>query len=146
MSKTRELANTPEKGQKRYRLYKDVIDHYHKAIENRFYLEAITLMESIITDRLESTLVYYGLIPCEDCFRTMESCIREFDTERGQGILSDALLNRIKDWKNGRNHALHEMAKIEDGDNTPFEQRYSDQERIAKHGYDIFNEIKKETR
>ena len=69
--KTREIADTPEKGQKRYWLYRSVIDRYNEAYKSGYYLEAITLMESLITDRLESLLIYHGLITPNKAFMTL---------------------------------------------------------------------------
>lgn len=140
--RTREIANTPEKGQKRYRLYKDVIGRYKQALKEGFYLEAITLMESIITDRLESALIYYGLLSPDKAFKTLERCLEKFN--ENQGLLSDELFDEIKVWKDGRNHALHEMAKIEEGENAVFQQRYDNQKIIAEKGYDLFSKLKTE--
>lgn len=144
MNRTREIADTSDKRQKRYRLYKSVIGRYREAIDKGFYLEAITLMESIITDRLESVLIYYGLMNREKAFRTMEFCLQLFNET--QGIISDELYNRIVDWKNERNHALHEMAKIEEGDESSFSQRYNAQKKVAEQGYELFKAIKAETK
>lgn len=38
----------------RYHLYKDVFGHLSDAMKNGFYIEAIALLESAISDRLES--------------------------------------------------------------------------------------------
>ena len=43
-------------GQEKYKIIKGAISHYNTAIENSFFLEATTLMESLISDRLESRL------------------------------------------------------------------------------------------
>ena len=101
-------------------------------------------MESVITDRLESTLIYNGLLSPDNAFKTLERCLKQFN--ESQDLISDDLFNEIKAWKDGRNHALHEMAKIEEGDDSTFEQRYAEQKRIAEQGYEIFKSIKKETR
>lgn len=137
----REIADTPEKGQKRYRLYKDLINRYKFAIDQGFYLEAIALMESIITDRLESALIYYGVIKSSEAFKTMGSCLSKADSE---GIITDAMCHDLKVWKDSRNHALHEMAKIEEGDDSAFEQRIAEQRKIAEQGYELFKSLKKE--
>lgn len=140
--KTREIADTPEKGQKRYWLYRSVIDRYNEAYKSGYYLEAITLMESLITDRLESLLVYHGLITPNKAFMTLGSCINII--RRSQEILSEKLIDEIDEWKNSRNHALHEMAKIEEGDSAVFNQRYVSLQSVAQKGYVLFNSIKKE--
>ena len=141
MNRTREIANTPEKGQKRYLLYKAVIEQYKKAKENRFYLEAITLMESIITDRLESALIYHGIIEQDHAFRMLGDCLT-----KAKNIISDQLFDELNMWRQSRNQALHEIAKIEEGDESSFEQRRPAQMLIAEEGYRLFNKLKKELR
>lgn len=142
-NKTREIADTPEKGKKRYNLYKAVIDRYLKARECGFYLEAITLMESLITDRLESLLIYYNLLSPEEAFMTLGPCINKIRSE--QGLLSDCLIEELDTWRKARNQSLHEIAKIKEGDSAVFNQRYSDLKSIAIKGYVLFKAIKAET-
>lgn len=43
-----------EVGLERYKLYKSAFSRINKAIKEEYYLEAITLVESILADRLES--------------------------------------------------------------------------------------------
>lgn len=110
-------------------------------MEKGFYLEAIALMESIITDRFESALIFYEFIDPSEAFRTMGQCLEKLHSE---GIISDKLYSDLKDWKNGRNRALHEMAKIEEGEQATFDQRYLEQKQIAEKGYVLFNSLKEE--
>ena len=142
MNRTREIADSAVKGQKRYRLYKSVIDKYLKARECGFYLESITLMESLITDRLESLLIYYGLLSPEKAFLMLGPCIKMI--REAKGLLSDNLLDDLDAWRMSRNKSLHEIAKIEEGDSAIFEQRYANLESIANKGYELFKEIKAE--
>lgn len=139
-NKTREISDTPEKGKKRYSLYKAVIDRYKESVDSGYYLEAITLMESLITDRLESFLIYYSAMNRNESFKTLDACIRLFD--KYQGLMNEDLLSRIVEWKNQRNHAVHEMAKIEEGDNTSFSQRYLELRNVANKGFELFKDIK----
>ena len=48
------VNDSPEIGKLRYETYKGVLSKYKKAMEVGCYLEAITLMESIVFDRLAS--------------------------------------------------------------------------------------------
>ena len=139
--RTREIANTPEKGQKRYRLYRSVIKKYNEAMERGFFLEAIALMESIITDRMESALINYGIISKDEAFMMLGKCLDLLDKE---GLISDELYAEIDTWRGNRNRALHEMAKIEEGENAVFKQRYDNQKIIAEKGYDLFSKLKTE--
>ena len=48
------VLEDPQVGHDRYQLYKASIDQYQKALKDGYFLECITLMESLIKDRLES--------------------------------------------------------------------------------------------
>ena len=45
-------------GSLRYRLFKSAGPHIEKSIREGYYCEAITIIESVITDRLESRLSF----------------------------------------------------------------------------------------
>lgn len=143
MARSREIANTPHKRRTRYLLYKDLIDQYKIAMSEGFYLEAITLMESLITDRLESALIYYGKNSPDQVFLPLGNALSPF---KDQGIISDQLYDRIDYWRKARNQALHEMAKIEEGTTPVFRERYAIQQVIARDGYEIFKSLKEELR
>lgn len=143
MVRTREIADTQKKGQTRHQLYKGVIDRYKEAMSAGFYLEAITLMESLITDRLESALIYYGKNTPNQVFLPLGSALKPF---KDQGIISDRLYDRIDAWRKSRNQSLHEVAKIEEGTTPVFRDRYAIQQVIAHEGYEIFKALKEELR
>ena len=144
MNRTREIADTREKGLKRYRLYKSVLERYKEAQNSGFYLEAITLMESLITDRLESILIYYNQLSPEKAFLTLGACLTAL--KNVQGILSDELIIQLNNWRMARNQSLHEIAKIEEDDSALFNQRYVRLQQIAKDGYKLFKLIKEEAK
>ncbi|MDD3803532.1 MAG: hypothetical protein PHW02_03980 [bacterium] len=58
MERRRMIVDNKEKGIIRFKLYKEVMSRLDFAIKEGFYLEAITLLESIITDKLESRYCY----------------------------------------------------------------------------------------
>ncbi|MEI7845514.1 MAG: hypothetical protein WCK35_06905 [Chloroflexota bacterium] len=70
-------VRTPENeiGMARFNLYKEAITRINAAIDQGFFLEAITLVKSLISDRLESRLT---LLKGEDfSFRTLGELISE---------------------------------------------------------------------
>lgn len=141
MKYSREIADTTEKGQCRYNLYKSVIGRYLQAMDAGYYLEAITLMESLIMDRLDSALIYYGLSEQEFDFRTLATSLRELNAE---GLITDDLYSAIDKWRIARNRALHNMAKIAVGESPVFNIRYEEQKDVAEMGYFLFKKLKEE--
>ena len=136
VKRERQIANTSQYGKERYCTYTDVIKRYHQALANGYYLEAITLMESIISDRLESYLIRMTS-DNKYSFNTLGQLIQGLtcigDTHMP---ISDILI-----WKNNRNASLHEMAKIEDGKYRDFGTKYSDAKNCADEGYELFRKI-----
>ena len=55
-NKTRNHIGNKGVGQNRDEVFKQAIKQYKKAKENGFYLEAIAICESLITDRMEAEL------------------------------------------------------------------------------------------
>ena len=51
------------------------------------------------------------------------------------------ILNKLNEWRKKRNSAIHEMAKIEDGNMTPFVDRYATCKDIVEEGKVLFREI-----
>ena len=140
MKDRRAKANNDEVGQLRYRTYKLSIDRINSSIDLGYYLEAITLCESLIADRLESRLNYltqsdkYSFSMLFD----MQNKISELETE---GELNLVVNERLHAWRKKRNHALHQMAKIREGDNKEWEDKIADCKTIAIEGNSIRKEV-----
>lgn len=129
-------------GMQRYNRYRSVIGQYKKSMEQGFYLEAITLMESIIADRLESKANYISVENYS--YSTLERLCRFLTKKEHQNKLSEDFLktvHAIEEWKDGRNRALHEMAKLEGEHSQSFEILYSSSKKTAEKGYHLFSEI-----
>lgn len=133
--KERMTANSDEKGKIRYFRYKYVLDQYKKAMEAGFYLEAVTLMESIISDRLESRAIYLEKTKGFETLGKLCNILADDD------ILKD-FIPLVKAWKDGRNRVLHEMSKIDNADiNEDFESKYNSAKLLGECGYCIFRKI-----
>lgn len=140
MSK-RERANindTPFVGQLRFMLYKRAIEQFNGALEAGYYLEAITICESLITDRLESRC---GELGESIAFKNLGALIRklrEIETDRDLYQLIDKELDI---WRINRNIALHEIVKFERGEIPNWESRSEASKGYAEKGIVIFRKI-----
>jgi hypothetical protein len=119
-------------GQERYELYKAAFQWIAKSISEGFYLEAISLEESLITDRLESYLTWLT----EDDFSFMtlgplQDAIRKHETDE---ILRSLVLEELNQWRQARNKAAHEMVKIEDGEQVSWAERVKINQTVAERG------------
>lgn len=148
------LSDDPNVGFARYSIYKDTIDRYHVAMDSGFYVEAISLMESLISDRIESLLNACAERKNTDDSRNMEysylplgtlvvSALGTEDIRNCQPMVD--VMNKIKDWKTKRNGAIHEMAKLSDTEiEQPFSEKYANLKGVAEDGYRLFRELDKE--
>lgn len=134
-------------GRARYNLYREAFGHINPSIDEGFYLEAITLVESLIADRLESRCTFIN--KKDFSFKTLEQIIKfligdKKDNGNEKDIeLREIVENELKRWKNERNKALHEMAKMEDGDSRTWDERVEGLKRTAKSGLTLVRKIDK---
>lgn len=139
----RAIANNKKVGQQRYRTYKAAIDRIKISIEKGFYLEAISLCESLITDRLESRLNY--LTKSDNyAFETLGKLQIEIRNKETNQELIKMMIPNSGDfdiWRNKRNQALHAMAKIADGDKREWENKLEECKTIALKGEKLRKEI-----
>jgi hypothetical protein len=84
-------------------LHKYANNRFGRAIEQEFYLEAITLAESIISDRLSMVLYLRGE---KAKSKTLNKLV-----ELSSTILPDTLSKRIDEWRQLRNFAVHNLVR-----------------------------------
>lgn len=115
------IINTPKGNVTKYSSYREAWMRIKKAQQQGFYLEAVTLEESIITDRLISYLVGVGAIE-----RTIElsrypgfaQLIQIWKIQHPNQIniqdYSD-LQTAVDEWRRRRNKVVHGMVKSHPG-------------------------------
>ena len=127
-------------GKHRYVIYLNAYKRISEAVEAGFYLEAVTLIESLLADRLESRLSYVK--GEEFSFKTLDRIVNSAKGEPDD-ILRNIIQTDVKDWKDQRNIALHEMAKIEDGDWCSWEDRYANLKKVTTSGIRVLRAVDK---
>ena len=76
-------------------------------------------------------------------------CLGDLIAEAKKYNISESwidILERLKIWKDARNNALHEIAKIEAGDTSSFADKYKPCKSHAKEGKKLFREVDREIR
>jgi hypothetical protein len=109
-------------GKHRRKIYKSAFKQIKLANEAGFYLEAITLIESLITDRLESRLSY--LDGKDFSFKNISKLIEKSIKLETDSELINLIEIDLRKWAGDRNKSLHEMAKIAEGDFSTWDERY----------------------
>ncbi len=126
----------------KYETIKYCLDRFKLAFENEFYLEAITLMESLIADRLESRLT--ELNKKAHTFETLGKLRNDLLKKEKSKNLVSIIETDLKEWTQLRNIAIHQAAKIEK-DNPKDLTEFTKQSLItAKKGKTLFDKLNKE--
>lgn len=129
---------------KRGEFYHDIISHINKAIDAGYYLEVITLLESLICDRLESRNSY--LLGKPFSFHTLgDNFHQNQKIETDEKLLELTKENgEVAQWAKLRNESLHAMAKIAKGDGISFHEKYEKLKNVIDKGEILFRKIDKE--
>jgi hypothetical protein len=138
---SRERANITENpfvGKQRYELYKRAIKQFNQAIEAGFYLEAITICESLIADRLESRC---GELGKPIAFKPLGDLIKRIKQIEVDDLIRNVVQNDLDIWRLKRNTALHEIVKFEKGAIPNWENRVEQYKEYAEAGIEIFRKI-----
>ena len=133
-------------GQARRDLYAKSLERIAKAIEDGYALEAITLLESLIADRLESRLASIHDQKAEKRkFSTLGNLTQELKGKKaGEPKEAVKLFKRVDDWADLRNEAVHEIAKLREGSSKKWETKYKKAVKAAKEGIELFNDLSAE--
>lgn len=121
----------------RYENYKASISQIHKAMEAGFFVESITLIEGLLTDRMES------LINELDGSTVGQSLTFKELTDKLQSKASaeyNEVLTKIDAWRKRRNGAVHSLPKELE---PAFSARYDSLKSVAEDGYELFREFDK---
>lgn len=138
---SRRKASNHDAGMQRFNLYKPAFVRISKALDGGFYVDAICILESLISDRLESYFLNVHGVSLKHS--TLGSLIHKFNS--GNSEIDRVLFNLVtKDldiWRVKRNKAVHGMVKLEEGKFLPWEERVQLCEAAAKEGLSLFREI-----
>jgi hypothetical protein len=138
-------------GSERFRLIRDAFLHCQEALRAGYYIEAISIIESILADRLGSLL--YGITRQRiDLEHTIGNLLYNWKEGAKKVIAPDtarplpndiaSFLERdLKKWVKARNKAVHAMAKLERPGDTTFQERYDRLERVALDGVLILTRL-----
>lgn len=118
-------------GSHRYQLYRAAWNRVEQATTAGYHLEAITLLESLVADRMESRAGY--LTGQNEGFKTLGKLVKIFrEHERVDGLRG--VVDRIDRWREQRNAALHEMVKFVQGQFPTWEQQTAGLAVVVREG------------
>ena len=143
--KPRALAeNKSSSGKKngmiRKNLYARLFERVKDSIHNEYFLEAITLEESFMADRLESYGFYKALI------KGSKMTLGQLNSplKKKESSFSKDLLDQVHKWWKGRCKCIHEMPKFDDGEDPDWDERMKHAKQIAAIGEKLMRSVNKE--
>jgi hypothetical protein len=143
--RTRAIAHPGSQTAKmRAEMYRAAFARINEATKAGFHLEAITIVESIVADRLESRLTQ--IIGKDFSFQHLGSLITKARQVEEDPILYALIDKDLDNWRKSRNKALHEMAKIATGDTTTWADRVAGLVPISKDGLALLRKVDKRIR
>lgn len=135
-------------GRARRELYRGAHVQLKAALQAGFWIEAIALCESMLSDRLEAR---YSFIAgdTEEARRhktigTLLKQLRANDRKKDNERLH-TLYAEIAEWSKQRNRAVHHAVKLSDGENfEPWSERYAGLQLAATEGAALVRRLKNE--
>jgi hypothetical protein len=109
-----------------------------------FFLEAITLIESLATDRLESRLSF--LTGTNRGFENLGPLIKDMRKHETDPALRALVDQDLDAWRQMRNASLHEMPKLAAGDSSTWEDRVQFLVIVAIEGLDVLRQLSNQIR
>ncbi len=131
---------TPELGKRKQELYRQA----HKRIENSIakgsHIEAVALIESIMSDRIESAL---GAIAKKEVnASTLGSLFKQLNQLHPA---DPELVESIKAWNKSRGLVIHQMVKLTNNYDSDWSARISFAREVAKEGLIVLKNLRKFT-
>jgi hypothetical protein len=144
-------------GVQRYRLIKAAFAHVQQSIRNGHHLEAMTVIESILTDRLGSMV--HGALGREVTLRHTLGRLVQLakqgplitQLEQAEGIparraplpddIMGFLTGELSRWWRMRNNAVHAMAKLHHVGDATFADRYAKLSAAALEGVRVLLQL-----
>lgn len=129
-------------------MYKQIWYRYNETYDAKCYTECIALVESLIADRMKS-LANEISSSSKYSYLTLERLVEYFSGKKQTPLLNEGInqtIDKIKVWKDSRNKAIQEIAKLSEDLSETFEQKYSELSKIADKGRELFNELNNEIR
>lgn len=128
----------------RFELYTDAIERHSQAMKSGFYLEAISLCESMIADRTEAlsqTILHESssIVHTQSLGRAIRDLDEQMPQPKPEGY--DSISERIKKWMEDRNEIIHGFVKVTHGNlDRKVDDRKNKAEITAEDGLELFRE------
>lgn len=131
---------TPALGKKKQELYRQAHKRIKNSIAKGSHIEAVALIESIMSDRIESAI---GAITNKDISAsTLGSLFNKLQELRPA---EKELADSIKSWNKARGLVIHQMVKLTNNYDSDWSARIRFARITAKEGLKVLTDLRKFT-
>ncbi len=135
------LAWSLETGRFKYELIKSARIRVDRAIKSGFHIEATALLESLIADRIESSIENKtGQI------QKVQNLGPLVKNAVSHAIISEDLAVEIRKWSNDRAKVVHEMVKVSSKNSGSLKERMMFARELALEGKEILKKLERISR
>jgi hypothetical protein len=131
-------GDTPEIAALKRELHRQANGSLSAAIDNGFWIEAISIAESLMSDRIES---YFQKNHERRRITTLGSWSYELMKSDCLAKKDVELFKRVHAWAKKRNLATHELVKVSEGHMGAWEERVAECKRVAMEGKRLSAEV-----
>lgn len=136
-------AQGSAEGQHRRSLYQHCIGQCNRAVASGFYVEAVAIIDSLLSDRLESRLASkHGQHEIKRRFSTVGKLATELKGKSAnEPEYAREVYSQIGQWSSQRNIVMHQLVKLEEGEIPSWDQRYMQARKTAENGMSLFRKL-----
>jgi hypothetical protein len=131
-------GDTPEIAALKRELHRQANGSLNAAIENGFWIEAISIAESLMSDRIES---YFQKHHERRRITTLGSWSYELMKSDRLAKKDVELFKRVHAWAKKRNLATHELVKVSESHQGTWVERVASCKRVAMEGKRLSAEV-----
>lgn len=131
---------TPSIAKAKAILFREAYKRIDRAIAKGFHLEAIAIVESLICDRIESTI---SLVTAKESYPdTLGPLLSQI---RKLSVFPDELIRELDSWRRDRNLVMHQTVKITNSDTTDWRSRMKFARLTALTGKSLLQNVNSNT-
>ena len=131
-------AGTPEIAVLKRDLHRRANGLLKASLENGYWIEAISIAESLMSDRIES---YFEKHHEKRRITTLGTWSYELMKSKRLPKKEVDLFERVFEWSQERNKATHELVKVSERHKADWDERISDCMKVASEGKKLANEV-----
>ena len=138
VTKQIKVTYTKEVGRSKQKLFADAFRRVDRAISCGFHLEAIVILESLICDRLETSISVKTQISIEPgTLGSLNNKCKKLE------ILTQDLYDEIDTWREHRNLVMHQMVKITSAEHADWRARMTFAREVARDGKLLLGKVQR---